>query len=368
MKDRPDIAILLDHFGPGGVERVACHLANGLQRRGFRVEVVVLDDGGPVRDMLDPGVSVSRLAAPSSTRRSRRLKAAVPALAAYLRRQSPRVFHSPGNHTNRPAAMAVSLAGFTGAFVPKVTNPLEKERGTRLRAMLRQAAFGWALAKARVVLTLSPSAAERIAELDRRLGSRTQVVHNPYVSEAMIHNAANRNPVDPPIILAIGRLSEQKNHALLIRAAARLRDRRWRLRICGSGPEEEALRALASELGIGDRLELPGFVDDPVPEYLQATVMALSSRWEGLPATLLEAIACGCPVVSTASSPGLVELLRDLGARDPVGLDDEAGLAAALEAALDGALPVVPTTGVLPYSIDAACDEHAALFAELMAA
>jgi glycosyltransferase involved in cell wall biosynthesis len=368
VTDSPDIAILLDHFGPGGVERVACHLANGLQRRGFRVEMVVVEDGGPIRDLLDPGVSVNQLAAPSSARRSRRMKAAVPALAAYLRRRSPRVFHSPGNHTNRPAAIAVRLAGFTGAFVPKVTNPLDKERGTRLRALLRQSAFGWAFAKASVVLTLSPSAAERIAELDRRLGSRTQVVHNPYVSEAMIRNAANRNPVDPPVILAMGRLSEQKNHALLIRAAARLADRRWRLRICGTGPQEEALRALASELGIADRLELPGFVDDPVPEYLAATVMALSSRWEGLPATILEALACGCPVISTASSDGLVELLREVGAREPIALDDEAALADALEAALDGDLPAVPTTAVLPYSIDAACDEHAALFAQLMAA
>jgi hypothetical protein len=72
-------------------------------------------------------------------------------------------------------------------------------------------------------------------------------------------------------------------------------------------------------------------------------------------------------LVSTASSPGLVELLRDLGAREPVALDDEAGLAEALQAALDGKLPAVPSSAVLPYGIDAACDEHAALFAELIA-
>jgi glycosyltransferase involved in cell wall biosynthesis len=174
--------------------------------------------------------------------------------------------------------------------------------------------------------------------------------------------------VDPPVILSIGRLSQQKNHALLLRAAARLGDQPWRLRICGTGPEEDALRALADELGIGDRLELPGFVSDPVSEYLEATVMALSSAWEGLPATVLEAIACGCPVVSTASSPGLVDLLREIGAREPIPPGDERALANALQEALGRELPVVSRAAIDPYRIEAACNEHAALFEKALAA
>ena len=83
--------------------------------------------------------------------------------------------------------------------------------------------------------------------------------------------------------------------------------------VCGSGPEEGALRSLAAELNIADRVELLGFVADAVPHYLAATVTALSSRWEGLPAVLLEAIACGCPVVTTASSPGLLHLIDEVG-------------------------------------------------------
>lgn len=366
MSASPDIAILLDHFGSGGVERVACHLANGLQRRGFRVEMVVVDDSGPIRHLLDEAVAVARLVAPGSARRSRRMKAAVPALAEYLRRRAPRILHSPGNHLNRPAAMAVSLARFPGAFVAKVTNPLDKDRGTWFRRYLRMLALRWALRRARLVLTLSDSAADRIAKADPRLAKRIRVVHNPYVSERMIRAAADRAPADPPIILAIGRLSEQKNHALLLRVAARLDNRDWRLRICGTGPEEGALRSLARDLGIADRVTLAGFIDDPLPEYLAAKVMALPSRWEGLPATAVEAIACGCPVIATASSQGLVDLLEEVGASPPVAPGDEAGLAEALRATLDDALPAVPSSAALPYSIEAACDEHAAVFAELL--
>lgn len=364
MSMRPDVAILLDHFGPGGVERVACHVANGLHRRGFKVEVVAIDGTGPVRALLDPSISLHVLRTLPGLRR-RRMKAAVPAIAAYLRKSSPRLFHSPGNHTTRPAALAIALSRFRGEFVPKITNPLLHDRKARRRS-LRRYVYRWALRRARVILALTPNAVNQIADIDEKLAARTRVIHNPYVSDRMLACAAFREPTEPPVILAIGRLSQQKNHALLLRAAARLDGRPWRLRICGSGPEEPALRALAVELGIADRLELPGFVSDPVPEYLAAKVLALSSNWEGLPATMLEAVACGCPVVSTASSPGLVDLLRAIGAREAVALEDEEGLAEALREALDGESPRVSSDASLPYGIEAACDEHAVLFGELL--
>jgi glycosyltransferase involved in cell wall biosynthesis len=216
------------------------------------------------------------------------------------------------------------------------------------------------------VLAISPSGVDEIAELDKRLANRIRMIHNPYVNDRMLGSAAHRTPSEPPVILSIDRLTMQKNHALLLRAAARLRQRPWRLRICGTGPDEAAIRALAQELGIADRLELPGFVADPVPEYRAATVFALSSNWEGLPATILESIACGCPVVSTASSPGLVDLLREVGAHEAVALHDEVGLSEALRKALDGKLPRVGPDASAPYSIEAACEEHASLFGEIL--
>ena len=362
----PDIAVLLDHFGSGGVERVACHLANGLHRRGFGVEMVVLEDSGPVRALLNEGVSVRPLGSVPGLRRAERMKAAVPAIADYLEARSPRLLHAPGNHTILAAWRAIETAGFDGVFVPKITNPLMKQAKGLMSRWRRRRDFRRALGRADQLLLLSSDGLRQLAQLDPALVPHARVVHNPYVSDEMFRRSAERSRADPPIILSIGRLSEQKNHSMLIRAAASLRDRPWRLRICGTGPEEAALRKLAVDLGVGDRLELPGFVGDPVPEHLSAAVMALSSRWEGLPATVLEAIACGCPVISTASSPGLVELLRSVGAREPVAPDDEPGLSRALEEALEGRLPVVAPEASLPYGIEAACDEHAKLFAALL--
>ena len=366
MQPPPDVAILLDRFGSGGVERVACHVANGLHDAGLRVEVAVLDDTGPVRALLDPGIVVVCIGTSKIGRRDRRTIAAVPVIAKYLRERKPRVLHSPGNHTNRPVAIACAVARFPGVFVPKITNPILNARMSPRRRLTRKWAYRWVLRNAQAILVLTRAAIEEVTEIDPRLRDRVRVVHNPYVSEDMLAKAADRDPAEPPIILNIGRLSQQKNQALLLRAAARLGDRPWRVRICGTGPDEEALRALADELGIADRVDFAGFVSDPTQEYGMATVLAVSSQWEGLPAIVLEAIACGCPVVSTASSPGLVELLNDIGARSPVALNDEEGFAEALRAALEGNLPEVSNAASLPYSIEASRAEHAQLFDELL--
>jgi hypothetical protein len=86
LMSRPDIAILLDHFGAGGVERVACLLANGLQRRGLAAEMVVLRDRGPIRSLLAPEVSVHRIGAGGDGAHVRML-AAIPSIARYLRKR-----------------------------------------------------------------------------------------------------------------------------------------------------------------------------------------------------------------------------------------------------------------------------------------
>ena len=366
MSQSPDVAILLESFGPGGVERVACHLANGLQRRGLQVEMVVLRDQGPVRPLLTSHVRVYEVGAIAALSRGARLLASVPALRCYLREHTPGVLHSAGNHTHVAAYMSAALANYRGAFVPKITNPLFKQGLNAPKRWLRRSFYARALRRAERVLVLSAAGVKKMGEIGSDLPRRTSFVHNPYVSEEMLRNSATRIPAEPPVILCVGRLTYQKNQALLLRAAARLRTRDWRLRFCGTGPDEDALRSLAGKLGIEDRVEFAGFVSDLTVEYLRATVTALPSRWEDLPATILEAIGCGCPVVATASSTAVAELLRGVGARRPIAPDDEEELASALEDGLNQRLPEVPSAASLAYGIEAACDEHAAIFTRLL--
>ena len=116
----------------------------------------------------------------------------------------------------------------------------------------------------------------------------------------------------PPVILAIGRLNEAKDFHVLIRAFAQLRKQRQvRLAILGEGELRHSLEALINQLGLNsDQVQLPGFVSNPFAWLARAKLFVLSSRREALPSALIEAMACGVPVVSTNCLSGPDEILE----------------------------------------------------------
>jgi glycosyltransferase involved in cell wall biosynthesis len=150
-------------------------------------------------------------------------------------------------------------------------------------------------------------------------------------------------PAAPPVVLAVGSLSARKDFPTLVRAFARVRaERDCRLVILGQAAspkktEEKrgGLMALAGSLGVAADIDLPGFVTNPYAYLARAAVFVLSSAHEGLPGVLIEALACGCPVVSTDCPSGPAEILDGgrFGALVPVG-DDQA-MAAAIATTLD---------------------------------
>ena len=118
---------------------------------------------------------------------------------------------------------------------------------------------------------------------------------------------------DEAVVLAVGRLSQEKGHADLIRAAAILSGLpgapRFRVVIVGDGPERDALLHLASELGVQQRIKLAGFQRDMAPYYAMATVLAVPSHSEGSPNVVLEAMAAGLPIVANQVG-GIPEILE----------------------------------------------------------
>lgn len=108
-----------------------------------------------------------------------------------------------------------------------------------------------------------------------------------------------------------------------------------RLIILGEGERRRQLEVLAEELGVSAAVSLPGFVDKPFAYMAHANLYVLSSKWEGLPGALIQALACGCPVVSTDCPSGPREILENgrFGTLAEVG--DAEGLAAAITQALD---------------------------------
>jgi len=136
-----------------------------------------------------------------------------------------------------------------------------------------------------------------------------------------------------PYVLTVGRLHEQKGHDVLFKAFSRLSPEfaNWRLAVVGRGELKEALQSQAADLGISERVDWYGQVRDPFFYYRAAKIFVLSSRYEGMPNALLEAMSCGLPVIVSDASPGPLELVKNSETGLVVSADDPAPLARALE-------------------------------------
>jgi glycosyltransferase involved in cell wall biosynthesis len=139
-----------------------------------------------------------------------------------------------------------------------------------------------------------------------------------------------------PLILGVGRLVRQKDFPTLLRAFTIVRQQRpVRLIILGEGPERPILESLIKDLGVQHCVSLPGFVENPYAYMSRATVFVLSSRWEGLPSVLIQALACGTTVIATDCESGPREILGDgrYGALVPIA--DVSAMATAIVQVLD---------------------------------
>ena len=167
------------------------------------------------------------------------------------------------------------------------------------------------------------------------------------------------------MVLGVGKLKIQKDFPTLLKAFAQVRSRRpARLIILGEGDGEAELKALATGLGIADDVDFHGQVQNPFAFYRRAAVFVLSSRWEGLPNALIEAMACGCAVVSTDCPSGPREILEDgrFGALVPVG-DAEAMANAILTVLTDPPAPAAAIERARQFSLDEAVQRFEAVMA-----
>src|SRR5690606_29880659 len=137
----------------------------------------------------------------------------------------------------------------------------------------------------------------------------------------------------PPVVLGVGSLTPRKDFATLVEAFAELRRRRpARLIVLGEGPERARLERLVDDLGLSDDVDLPAFTRNPFAYMSRAAVYVLSSNLEGLPGSLIQALACGCPSVATDCPSGPREILQDGRVGPLVDVGDAGAMAAAIAA------------------------------------
>ncbi|HSE08340.1 MAG TPA: glycosyltransferase [Nocardioidaceae bacterium] len=345
------IALIMASMRGGGAERAVAKLASGFARRGYAVDLVLAKAEGPFLAELHPEVQVVDLGV-------KRVATAVVPLARYLRAKRPAVAFSALNYVNVAAVVARALARVDVPLVVSERNTLSVATANtpRRRNRWMPRLMRWTYPRASAVVAVSQGVAEDLVEMCGLASESVVVLNNPVVTPEMAR--MRTEPVTHPwlqertcpTILAVGRLIPQKDFATLIEAFATVRRARpARLVILGRGPLQSELEQLAARLGVAADVSLPGFCDNPYPAMSAADVFALSSRWEGSPGVLIEAISCGATVVSTDCPSGPHQILDGgrYGALVPVG--DAAAMAAALVDALDGRVPPPPRESWLPY-------------------
>jgi glycosyltransferase involved in cell wall biosynthesis len=328
-----DLLMVLPHLTAGGAERVSILLAHEFIEQGLTVHVAVFRKFGRFQGELDPRIPVHQAGGAGSAR-------AVLPLARLIRRLRPKAVMGVMVTPNMAAALAARLSGRRPCVVLTEHNQVDRNAayfGTAAYRLIR-----WIYPLADKVVCVSDGVRESLLRFTGLPDAGTTVVHNPIVSphiEALAAQPCGHPWLDDPrvpVVLAVGRLTEAKDYPMLLRAFAALRDRRpARLIILGAGPERETMEAVIADLGIAGDVDMPGFSNNPYAFMARASVFALSSAWEGFPTVLVEALACGAPVVATDCRSGPREILEDgaLGPLTPVG--DHDAFASALERVID---------------------------------
>jgi glycosyltransferase involved in cell wall biosynthesis len=265
-------------------------------------------------------------------------------LASFLRRRRPSLLLVAQHHTIVAAVLARRLAGSRVPLVAVQHNTLSevcRNSRYRLTRWFIPTALRLLLPQAETIGAVSEGVASDLAATLGLPRSRVTVLYNPVVGEGLVARAAEATGhpwlerKEVPVVLAVGSLIERKDFPTLIQAFAQLvRRRPARLIVLGEGPERPRLERLVGEFGLADLVALPGFVPNPLAYMAKADVLALSSRVEGMPTVIVEALACGTPIVATDCPHGPAELLGDGVYGRLVTVGDAAAFADALAATL----------------------------------
>lgn len=336
--DGARIAIFVKHLSMGGAQRQMVLLANAFADKGYEVDLITAKGGGPLHKSVGDKVRLIHL-------NSRRLWYATFHLSSYIKEYKPDVVLSAGWQVNLVSIWSKLVRYRSFRLVVSVrTNITEQSNRTSLwYARVNPMAISLFYPIADSIIVVSQGVLEDLKHISSRSWRMATVVYNPVVDERMMMRSQEelyhpwfQSADDVPVIVAVGRLDAQKNFSLLLRAFRLLSSRVGaRLVIVGDGVERKKLQALGRELEISDRIDFVGFKMNPYPYMRRASLFVLSSDFEGIANVLVEALACGCPVVSTDCPSGPREILEDgkWGRLVPVGDAEE--LAEAMQRSLE---------------------------------
>lgn len=358
------VLITIHRLSYGGADRVAIHLANGIAEAGIPVGIAILRSEGEAESTLLGLLSddVCRwTAGPPIGSRHLELVRGLGFIRRLVSKARPSIVLASSNNMGLVTGLSSKLPnrGDRPSYVLKTTNPVVRpfDRGF-LRKRYRRRLYGLVFSNYDRILNLTEAERNQLAGMYPHSSQKFAVVKNPYITPAMLSDEPIRR-AKPARILTLARMMPQKRLDILIRAFSQMERADCRLTILGDGPERPRLEGLARALGVADRVDMPGFTESVLPWLQSASVFALSSDYEGLPAALIEAFACRVPVVTTDCFVGARDLLADAPASSVVPRGDVRALARAIDDCLDSHADLTRLRDIaLGYGLEAGIDSH----------
>jgi glycosyltransferase involved in cell wall biosynthesis len=365
-----------------GAQRRRLTLIKDFLGRGHQVDLVAVEPSGALHAEIPAAVRCVPLKSqwveclPSKGLRKLKLFLCRRAFADYLSQHRPDVLLSAASHTSLTALAARRLSDTGTLLVLRLGNHLTASHAGALNLFNRMrylTACRW-FAEADAVIAVSGAIAEDIAQNTGVAQHRIRTIYNPIFTEDLVDKVSA--PLDhpwfeeggPPVILGVGHLAANRDFPTLLKAFAAVRSRRpARLVILGEGGRRNDLATLAQSLSIAADIEMPGYVNNPLAWMSRASVIVLSSIYEGLPGVLIEAMAAGCRVVSTDCTGGPAEILEKgkNGRLVPVG--DHAALAEAIATTLDAPHdPQRLRTRAAYFSVDKAVEDYLEVLSQVV--
>lgn len=311
MADKAHVAFFLPVLGGGGAERVMVRLANGLSSK-VRMSFVLGSTSGQYMSEVGPHVNVVDLKTP-------RALLAITSVARYIKDEHPDAIMSTLDYANVSLLIASRLVRRRSTrIVVRQANAIEQfyRALPKLRKMffLMKSFYP----KADGVVAVSREVGNELVNLIRVRSERVALIPNPVDPQALAEKARAslehpwRNSSSEPMIIGLGNLRKEKDFTTLVRAFHAVRKQvPCRLMLLGDGPQRTEIEQVVRELGLGESVWMPGFVANPYPYVASASALVLSSESEGMPNSLLEAMALGTNVVSTDCGSGPREVLED---------------------------------------------------------
>jgi len=312
------ITFFIPTLGMGGVERFFINLINNIDREKFEPSLLLGDKEGIFISEVPEGIKVLNL-------NVSHVRDSIPKLVKYFREEKPDVFIAFYLHANLVSIISKILSGAkTKIIISERTTLSRLSKYSVYRASNKLTSrFLFPLLvkifypRADKIICVSKGVAD---DLEKIIGSpkKLKVIYNYFDFEKIIELAKEKIDYprsylnDSPIICAVGRLVKDKDYPTLLNAFSLvLKKTKSRLIIIGEGRDREKLEALARQLNISDSVYFTGLQKNPYKFMAKADIFVLSSGIEGFPNVIIEAMACGVPVVSTDCKSGPNEIIEN---------------------------------------------------------